>query len=245
MIAIEQLKRAFTDKYVKVDANRPELARFRDVVGIVKTVNMSGRALVEFEDYHLNIGWYDIDLSYLTVVPKPTEESKAAAKKAHDKPAGKAAPSSPAKQTADEARPAVAGTKAGGQKMSVAEMMAAARANKGGAGGGAAAAAAAPAAPKAAKPAAPAAAKPAAKPAGSGPGGKLSVAEMLAAARAGKGGATAAPAAEETAEAAPAAEEAPAPVAKAAAKKSAGGPVDRSSMSVADMVAYCREHDGQ
>ena len=44
-----------------------------------------------------------------------------------------------------------------------------------------------------------------------------------------------APAAESPA---PAAEVAPAPAAKKAA-----GPVDRDSMSVADMVAYCREHD--
>lgn len=41
---IEQLKQKYTDKYVQVDAQRPELARFRDVVGQVKTVNMSGRA---------------------------------------------------------------------------------------------------------------------------------------------------------------------------------------------------------
>src|SRR3954468_12686081 len=33
---IEQMKRDFTDKYVQVDATRPELARFRDVVGRVK-----------------------------------------------------------------------------------------------------------------------------------------------------------------------------------------------------------------
>ena len=57
---IEQMKRDYTDKYVLVDGARPELARFRDVVGRVKTVNMNGRALVEFDDYHLNIGWYDI-----------------------------------------------------------------------------------------------------------------------------------------------------------------------------------------
>src|SRR5690349_8626867 len=43
---IETMKRQFTDKYVLVDETRPELARFRNVVGRVKTVNMSGRALV-------------------------------------------------------------------------------------------------------------------------------------------------------------------------------------------------------
>ena len=54
------------------------MARFRDTVGRVKTVNMNGRALVEFDEYHLNIGWYDIDPEYLKVVdaplpPKPKE----------------------------------------------------------------------------------------------------------------------------------------------------------------------------
>src|SRR5258706_4472731 len=93
---IEQMKRDFTDKYVQVDATRPELARFRDVVGRVKTVNMSGRALVEFDDYHLNIGWYDIAPQYLKVVDKPPPKApKTEAKKAAP-PAKAAAP--PAKQ---------------------------------------------------------------------------------------------------------------------------------------------------
>jgi hypothetical protein len=244
--SVEQLKLEYTDKYVKVDAARPELARFRDVYGVVKTVNMSGRALVEFLDYHLNIGWFDIDLSFLTVVPKPTDEELAAAKAAKDKaagkkesPDGKAAPTTGAKQTADAKKPAVAGTKAGGNpKMSVAEMLAAAR---GGGGGGAAAK---PAAPKAkadapAKPAAPKAAAPGAAMDRS----KMSVADMLAAARAtGAGGAAAPPAAEE-AEEAPAEAAPVAKPAKAAAAKPAGGKVDRSTMSVADMIAYCRSVD--
>src|SRR6266481_6037865 len=72
------LKEKYTDKYVVVDAQRPELARFRDVVGQVKTVNMSGRALVEFLDYHINIGWYDIDPSFLKVVDKPIPKPKEA-----------------------------------------------------------------------------------------------------------------------------------------------------------------------
>ena len=67
--------------YVVADASRPELARFRDYVGQVRTVNMNGRALVEFIDYHLNIGWFDIDLDYLKVVDKPAPKEKAAAKR--------------------------------------------------------------------------------------------------------------------------------------------------------------------
>src|SRR6476660_10387234 len=85
----EQMKRDFTDKYVQVDSARPELARFRDVVGRVKTVNMNGRALVEFDDYHLSTGWYDIAPEYLKVVDKPPpRDKKAEAKaKAEAKPA--------------------------------------------------------------------------------------------------------------------------------------------------------------
>src|SRR3954467_7325855 len=90
---IEQMKRDYTDKYVLVDATRPELARFRDVVGRVKTVNMSGRALVEFDDYHVNIGWYDIDPEFLKVVDQPPPKApKIEAKKAAPKTAAKEKP---------------------------------------------------------------------------------------------------------------------------------------------------------
>src|SRR5215510_11405033 len=108
---IEKMKHDYTDKYVVVDANRPELARFRDVVGRVKTVNMNGRALVEFDDYHLNIGWFDIAPEYLKVVDKPPpREKKVEAKK----PAAKAE----AKPAAAKAAPA-----AKGGKPSVADML--------------------------------------------------------------------------------------------------------------------------
>src|SRR4051812_29941185 len=95
----EQMKREYIDKYVLVDGTRPELARFRDVVGRVKAVNMNGRALVEFDDYHLNTGWFDIAPEYLKVVDKPPpkapkpEVKKAAPKAAPvaKKPAGEVA----------------------------------------------------------------------------------------------------------------------------------------------------------
>ena len=45
---IEQLKDEYTDKYVVVKGERPELRRFQGLTGTVRTVNMSGRALVEF-----------------------------------------------------------------------------------------------------------------------------------------------------------------------------------------------------
>src|SRR5215211_5748242 len=143
--SIEQMKRDFTDKYVQVDASRPELARFRDVVGRVKTVNMNGRALVEFDEYHLNVGWYDIAPEYLKVVDKPPPKAlKTEAKKA---PAPKAA--APA---AKKAAPAPAAAKAGG-KPSVADILAAARGKAG--AGPATKPAATTSAPKAATPAAP------------------------------------------------------------------------------------------
>lgn len=241
---IEKIKQDYTDKYVVVDPQRPELARFADVVGQVKTVNMSGRALVEFLDYHLNIGWYDIELEFLKVVDKPLPKEKTekpVPKKPQDKPEGKAAPTTGDKQIADAAKaPAGATSKEGsGAKPSTADILAKL---KGGAG-------AAPAAPAAKKEApAPAADAP---PAEAGAPGKvdrakMSVADMIAAA---KGGAAAAPAAKS--EPAPVPKAEPAPVAKAPAAEAAPTPkseggivkIDKSGMSIDAMVAYCREKD--
>lgn len=73
----EQLRRQYTDQYVMVTGDGPELARFQGVVGQVKTVNWSGRALVQF-DANSDRGWYDIAVSHLRVVdrppPKPVEK---------------------------------------------------------------------------------------------------------------------------------------------------------------------------
>jgi len=132
---IERLKADWTDKYVVVNCSAPELARFAQATGQVKTVNMNGRCLVEFDQFN-NIGWYDIDPTALKVVPKP--EPKTAAEK-QEKPA-KSAPA--AKAPAAKAPPA-----AGAKKPSTADILAAAR------GKGGAAPAAAKAAPAAAKPA--------------------------------------------------------------------------------------------
>ena len=66
----EQLKRELTDKFVVVADGVPELRRFAGLTGRVKTVNMSSRALVQF-DGPADIGWYDIDPSYLVVVDAP------------------------------------------------------------------------------------------------------------------------------------------------------------------------------
>ncbi|MBC8437376.1 MAG: hypothetical protein H8D86_00815, partial [Planctomycetes bacterium] len=83
---IENLKNTYTDKNVLVDADRPELGRFQGLTGTVKTVNMSGRALVEF-DGHKNIGWFDIDVDFLKLVDKPTPVETPVASPAAKKPA--------------------------------------------------------------------------------------------------------------------------------------------------------------
>ena len=105
---IEALKREYTDKYVVVDESRPELARFHGQVGVVKTINMNGCALIEFQDYIANIGWFDIDLDFVTVVPKPEATVVAKVEKpAAKKPpaAEKAAPAEPAQKPAEKRRP--------------------------------------------------------------------------------------------------------------------------------------------
>ena len=70
----EALKRAWTDKYVEVNAQRPELARFAGIVGRVITVNRNNKALVDFQDG----AWYDITPSaeYLTVLDPAVAKDK-------------------------------------------------------------------------------------------------------------------------------------------------------------------------
>lgn len=246
MEQIENLKQNYTDKYVVVDGRRPELARFRDQVGQVKTVNMNGRALVQFADYHLNTGWYDIDLGYLKVVDKPAEAAKQPAEKKHAAPAKKPVSAAPAaagekklsplemarlqgapKGAAVEAKPAPAKAAPAAGKPSVADILAAAR-------GGAAAA---PAAPKQAAPTVKAEPK------------KMSTADILSSARGKEITTPSAPAAKVPAEKpvpVPATvpevqkttPESAAPVAKPEA-----GIFDKSSMSIEQMIAWCRERD--
>jgi hypothetical protein len=232
------MKREYTDKYVLVDPVRPELARFRDVVGRVKTVNMNGQALVEFDDYHLNTGWFDIAPEFLKVVDKPPPK----APKVEKKPAAKAE----AKPVAAKAPAAKAPAKpqAAAGKSSVADILAAARAGKAAPAKTAGEMAKAETTTAKAAPAASATGEPAKV-----DRSKMSVAEMLAAARGGgapaakPGPATAIPAepaAEEEVAEPPA--ESPAP---AAAATGDVRPVDKSKMTIDQMIAYCREHDAK
>jgi hypothetical protein len=76
---VEKLRLEYADQYVAVEGDLPRLARFKGKVGQVRTINVNGRALVEFED---DRGRYDLELDYLKVVDKPKpKEPPAAAKK--------------------------------------------------------------------------------------------------------------------------------------------------------------------
>jgi hypothetical protein len=252
---IEKLKRDLTDKFVVVDATMPELMRFEGHVGQVKTINMNGRALVQFEAWN-NIGWYDIELDFLKVVPKPeaaTEGKKhepAAAPKAAAKPATPAAAAGEKKlsplemarmqgaakgataKPASEKAPAPAAEKvapaSAGAKKSTADILAAARANKVSAAEGA------PAAPTV-------------KP-------KLNTADILAAARAIQAAPPAEPppaaaAPKPAVEPPPAVAPKPAPpqaavvAPKPAPSAPAAAPGQRPTIS--EILAWCRQHDAK
>lgn len=223
---IEKLKQEYTDKYVTVDETRPELKRFGGMTGTVRTVNMSGRALVEFDAY-ANIGWYDIDVDFLKVIDKPLPKPEG--KKAE----AKASPKAPAA----DAKAAPAAKPASGGGMSVADMLAAAR----GKGGGAA---------PVAKPssaadimAAARSQKGGAAPAKADPK-SMSVADMLAAARGEKSGGGAAPAAKEASAPAAAPKKDPKSMSVAemlaAARGEASGAASAAAPAVADPKAGVR-----
>jgi len=55
----EQLKREWTDQFVLVNPQCPELKRFENIVGRVVTVNWNNKAVIDFQDG----GWYDITAS--------------------------------------------------------------------------------------------------------------------------------------------------------------------------------------
>ena len=71
---IEDLKREWTDQFVRINAERPELKRFANSIGRVVTVNCSGRALIDFADG----AWYDITASseFLTKVDPAEAKGK-------------------------------------------------------------------------------------------------------------------------------------------------------------------------
>jgi hypothetical protein len=70
----EARKRQWTDQFVEVNPDQPELRRFQGVVGRVVTVNCNNKALVDFQDG----GWYDITASeeYLRILDQATAKAK-------------------------------------------------------------------------------------------------------------------------------------------------------------------------
>ena len=120
----QQIQSRLTDKYVIVQDGIPELRRFVGLTGRVKTVNMSGRALVQF-DGPVDIGWYDIDPAYLQVIDQPLPKKAAGhdgggQKQTTEKapPAPKAAPAAGGKSPLDLIRKQGAAQAEGGKKPS-------------------------------------------------------------------------------------------------------------------------------
>jgi hypothetical protein len=74
----DELTREWTDQYVTVKPECPELQRFAGIVGRVVAVNWNGKALIDFQDG----GWYDISASgeYLTRVDPAEGKAKFNAK---------------------------------------------------------------------------------------------------------------------------------------------------------------------
>lgn len=69
----ENLKREWTDQFVLVNPQRPELKRFEGIVGRVVTVNWCNKAVVDFQDG----GWYDITASPEFLIKQDPADAKA------------------------------------------------------------------------------------------------------------------------------------------------------------------------
>jgi len=70
---VDDLQREWTDQYVTVKPERPELQRFAGIVGRVVTVNFNGKAVIDFQDG----GWYDISASSEFLTKLDSAEGKA------------------------------------------------------------------------------------------------------------------------------------------------------------------------
>jgi len=72
--SFDALRREWTDQFVMVKPDRPELKRFVGIVGRVVTVNYNGKALIDFQDG----GWYDVSASteYLIKLDRAEAEAK-------------------------------------------------------------------------------------------------------------------------------------------------------------------------
>ncbi len=74
----DDLAREWTDQFVMVRPERPELKRFEGIVGRVVTVNYNNKAIIDFQDG----GWYDVTASadYLTKLDPAEAKAKYNAK---------------------------------------------------------------------------------------------------------------------------------------------------------------------
>ena len=253
---IENLQQEYTDKYVVVNEEQPELQRFHGMTGVVRTVNMNGRALVEFDGDN-NIGWYDIDIDFLRVIDEPLsgdavakepaaakkeeKEDKAPSelKKAREKDSGEMSVdeilAAAKSETATSAAPETDTSDA--TVMSVDDILAAARTGSG--GGSEAVSDDEPAEEKAEKPADTAVKAVDAS--------DMSVDDILAAARTGSGGGSEAVSDDE-----PADEDAPVAVEKEAAEEEVDveaeeptAPAGELPDDIDEIIAYCRRVDGK
>jgi hypothetical protein len=70
----EALVHEWTDQFVEVNTERPELKRFANLVGRVVTINWNNKAIVDFGDG----GWYDVAASseYLRKLDPATAKAK-------------------------------------------------------------------------------------------------------------------------------------------------------------------------
>ena len=71
---VDDLQRQWTDQFVTVKTECPELKRFAGVIGRVVTVNYNGKAVIDFQDG----GWYDITASdeFLTKIDPVEAKTK-------------------------------------------------------------------------------------------------------------------------------------------------------------------------
>lgn len=106
--AIERLKREWTGRRVAAVGPSPALRRFAGRAGTVITVNMNGRALVQF-DGGVDITWYDLAIEDLQTLTASTPErpvvTRHLGKSAVIEPA---TPSDPPAPAADSVRPTTA-----------------------------------------------------------------------------------------------------------------------------------------
>jgi hypothetical protein len=70
---IAKLQKEWTDQFVTVNPEQPELKRFAGIMGRVAAVNYSGRAVIDFQDG----GWYDIAASTAYLNKVDAAEGKA------------------------------------------------------------------------------------------------------------------------------------------------------------------------